>query len=193
MNRSTVSWFLLWILAVSIPAQLTRAGWQTDVVDSTGDVGKYNSIALDPDGYPRIAYHDSSTNFDLKYALWNGDSWSIQTLEVAGKTGYEPSLAIDKNGFSRIVYFESDTYNLRFLFEDSTGWHSQTLKSSYSSTDPDQVIDALGYSHIVYVADSSLFYSYADESGWHEIQLSSNIAPSFNNAGSLTLCVCQLR
>jgi len=38
------------------------------IVDSTGDVGKYNSIAIGTDGFPVIAYKDATNNITLKAA-----------------------------------------------------------------------------------------------------------------------------
>jgi hypothetical protein len=49
------------------------------VVDTPGDVGRYNSLALSPDGTPTIASYDA-TNRSVKCA-WNGSSgWMITTI-----------------------------------------------------------------------------------------------------------------
>jgi hypothetical protein len=59
--------------------------WHCQTVDSGGDVGKYNSIAIDPvtQGELGIAYHDA-TNGKLKYAECTSApdcDWSVHTID----------------------------------------------------------------------------------------------------------------
>ncbi len=42
-------------------------GWNTSAIDSIDDVGKYNSVALDASGKPKISYLDNTAK-GLKYA-----------------------------------------------------------------------------------------------------------------------------
>ena len=59
--------------------------WLNVLVDSSGDVGKFNSMALDRQGRPHIAYtkyNGSRTLRDeLKYAYYNGSSWTIESVD----------------------------------------------------------------------------------------------------------------
>src|SRR5262245_52024097 len=64
-----------------------------EIVDPTGIVGQYTSLALDASGHPRISYYDV-TNGDLKYAAKNGATWTIETVDGAsGDVGQYTSLA----------------------------------------------------------------------------------------------------
>ncbi len=55
-------------------------GWQDELVDKLGLVGRGSSIALDSFGYPHIAYYDF-TQHGLKYAAWDGVAWTLDTVE----------------------------------------------------------------------------------------------------------------
>ena len=52
--------------------------WSLTTVVSAGNVGLYTSLAFGPGGQPAISYYDNS-NFDLKFARFNGSTWTITT------------------------------------------------------------------------------------------------------------------
>jgi type II secretory pathway pseudopilin PulG len=53
--------------AVKTSSIVGAAGWHIQTVDSSGDVGMWNSLQLTRAGWPAISYYDA-TNGDLKYA-----------------------------------------------------------------------------------------------------------------------------
>jgi len=59
--------FVLPVLVFSVAATTASEPWVIQTVDSDGNVGEFNSIAVDSSGYAHISYHDY-TNGDLKYA-----------------------------------------------------------------------------------------------------------------------------
>jgi hypothetical protein len=95
--------------------------WYCETVDSSGDVGKYSSIAVDPtDNYPIIAYYDA-TNGALKLAIGSGGGWIIKTIDdpLLGSTGLYASLKLDSTGKTRIAYYFSN-----FMGADSL-WYAK--------------------------------------------------------------------
>jgi hypothetical protein len=81
-------------------------------LDSTGDVGRYTSIAIGSDGLGLIAYY-ANTNSDLKIAHCSNvdcSSADIYTLDSLGSAGWYPSLAIGADGLGLISYSAAADY-----------------------------------------------------------------------------------
>lgn len=94
--------------------------WTSVTVDSTGNVGEYNSLVVLTDGTPAIAYRDV-TNQDLKYARnsqANGfGTWTTVTVDATGNVGLFVSLAVLSNGIPGISYRETQNgNNLKFAW-----------------------------------------------------------------------------
>jgi hypothetical protein len=98
-------------------------------VDSGVGVGKYNSLALDSNGNPHIAYAEGgSSSGSLKYAKkWLGSWGTPQTVDTTGGLIQHISLALDANDRPHIAYFDTAFQ----FFIHHTYWTSQPGQGSY--------------------------------------------------------------
>jgi hypothetical protein len=110
-------------------------GWVTTTLDSTGNTGRYPSIAIDPsNGFPAIAYF---TNNELRYTAWDGDSWNQTTVEVTGSVlgpgpsnfQSSPSLAFDPSDNNPAIAYGNNTEgrNLKLAWRVGSTWFTQTV------------------------------------------------------------------
>ena len=84
--------------------------WMCEIVDDVGNVGQYNSIAIDPvDDLPIIAYYDTTNGGALKLAVRRVFDWDIRTIDdlSIGSAGQYASLAVNTNVKAGISYYHS--------------------------------------------------------------------------------------
>ncbi len=124
--------------------------WSIEIVDTAGDIGKYNSIAIDSNNRPHISYFDD-TNDDLKYAYWDGSSWQIEAVDSNGSIGLYSSIAIDSNNRPHISYFDDTNDDLKYAYWDGSSWQIETVDSDGSvGWFPSIAIDSSDNDHISY-------------------------------------------
>jgi hypothetical protein len=140
------------------------SGWHIETVDVTGDVGWYNSIALDSSDNPHISYYDCSNGY-LKYAYWTGSSWSISSVDTAGDVGFRTSIALDSSDYPHISYFDNTNRKLKYAYWTGSNW-----SFAYVDTVGDLecwcsiALDSLDYPHISYYhyTNGNLKYAWYD-------------------------------
>lgn len=86
------------------------------VVDNTGTVGSFPSIAIGSDTFPIISYYDAG-NSALKVAKCANSGCTtgttITTLDSAGIVGSPSSIKVDGNGIPVISYYDGTNGNLK--------------------------------------------------------------------------------
>ncbi len=87
----------------------------TTTVDSAGDVGYYNSLAIADDGFARISYYDYD-NGNLQFVQCTNDDCSTKNATTVDSTGGNgSSLAIADDGFARISYYDDTNGELKLV------------------------------------------------------------------------------
>jgi len=126
--------------------------WTGSVVDDSGSVGMYSSIALDNEDRPHISYFELVAG-DLKYAKFKNDSWSRQTVESGGFVGLFTSIDL-LAGKPRIGYFNLTTGQMQFASWGGNDWSKDNL-TEYSSGDvglsTSLAMNSFGAPHISYM------------------------------------------
>jgi parallel beta-helix repeat protein len=157
-------------------ASLTSQGWTLETVDANGtSVGNYNSLALDTQGNPYIAYMASLPAVGLKYANYNDSAWRTETVDAGGSgTGFTPSIAVDSTGRIHIAYFSfiSGTSNcyLKYAVSSGSGWTITNVDSGNGTGQGTSLaLDSHGNPHISYYdsGNNQLRYAYWNGSAWN--------------------------
>lgn len=91
-----------------------NTAWDCTDVDTTNDVGRWTSIAINPaTNSPWVSYYDAS-NSDLKVAYYDGDgsssgcanaAWTCSVIDNNNAGDFGSSIAFDPSGIAHVVYF----------------------------------------------------------------------------------------
>jgi hypothetical protein len=148
--------YFLIIMASSMKVSYAEIQWSSiQTVDSTENIGKNCFIALDSLGDPHINYSDT-TNFDLKYAMWNGTTWTIDTIDLNIFVGKFSSIALDSNDYPHISCYDQTSGNLIYVSWNGSEWLVETVDSNgllgfYSSI----ALDSNDNPHISYYDETN--------------------------------------
>jgi hypothetical protein len=109
----------------------TSGNWEIEVVDFSGDVGRFSSIAIDVNDNDsiHISYYDTS-NANLKYATNASGEWLDETVDPTSGRGRYSSIAIDSAGKRYISYFDDTNGDLRIAVKGSGPWHNELVENT---------------------------------------------------------------
>lgn len=151
-------------------ASRSEGVWQSETVDSDGDMGDGHDIAVDQNGRPHISYRDK-TNGSVKYATKVEGSWQktvIDPAEGEGESVESSSIAIDSNGNPQIAYniqSTSESSYIKYAAYDGSSWSTEEI--GIEGHWPSLALDTNDYPHIAFhnPNDYHVYYSRRLESG----------------------------
>ena len=120
--KGTIPLMAIIITISSLTVATTAApGWHVTVVDDSGTVGGFTSLALDSAGYPHTSYYreynwtDEMGGGDLMYAEYlPGWGWYTQPVDSASNVGWHTSLALDESNSPWIAYHDRTHGNVKY-------------------------------------------------------------------------------
>ncbi len=149
-------------VAMSPTATPTNTGGAipSGIIDSTGNVGQYTSIAIDSNGSKHISYRDVSNQY-LKYATDKSGSWVNTTVDNSANVGLYSSIALDSNDAVHISYYDATSDNLKY----ATCASSCSSAPSWTITSVDAPPQNVGlFTSIAVDSNNAIHISYYDSS-----------------------------
>ncbi len=157
-------------IALSLPAIAFGDGWQIESADTSWNVGKYSSIALDSNDYPHISHYNAN-NRSLIYTMWDGTSWRVETVDDLHDTGQYTSLALDSNDNPHISYSRFNSgigkHELKYARWNGSDWQIEYINTpEYGARNTSIALDGNDYPHIAYFRTTYNYEGYIEYAKW---------------------------
>jgi len=158
---------ILIFLLVLLNYALCQPTWHIITVDSYDNVGTTCSLALDSMNEPHISYvrvYDPQADwYDLKYAVYNGNTWDIAVILHTAFT-YDTSIALTSDNIPNISF--TDYGYQKYATLNGTTWQISTIDQyrRFSAI----TVDSQNHPHIAYQQTEldDFKYAYFDGSNW---------------------------
>lgn len=133
--------------------------WELRTIDSDEGSGKFQSLALNSAGWPRIAYANvRSETAGLRFAYWDGRQWVTEILEGGSRAPmpmYSVGMALDASDVPHITYCDYKSRLVKYAVKRNGAWHKEVVDSLGVVGYPDQNGIALD-------SDGNVYMSYDD-------------------------------
>ena len=145
----------------------SASNWNNVSIDTTGDIGRDSSIAIDSNDAVHISYYDISGK-NLKYATCSSScttasNWDAVLVDTTGYVGLYSSIAIDSNDAVHISYYHIDMpwTNTHDDLKYATCSSTCTTASNWDIVYVDTTGDAGRYSSIAIDSNDAVHISYS--------------------------------
>lgn len=150
--------------------------WYLRTLDSGQEAGKWNALAVDPNGAAHIVY-SCFRDRKLGYATTKDNQWHFAAIDqkttplAEFPVGIGNDLIIAPDGRPRVGY--EDSVTVRYGELDSNGnWKTETIdqiqsRHGWSDYRTRLAIDSSGNPHMVYGDAGALKHAWKDDAGWH--------------------------
>ncbi len=157
------------------------------VIDGTGEVGRFTSVAVDSGNRAHISYYDSTRDV-LKYATNAGGEWILSTVDSDGDVGRSTSIAIDSADKAHISYYDSTDFDLKYATNAGGTWSVTEVDNADNvGLSTSIAIDSGGWIHISYYDSTHFDLKYATNIGGDWV--SSTIDEYADVGGSTSIAV----
>ena len=154
-------------LVVLVPSLARATPFVREVVDASGNVAYYTSLAIDTQGRPHISAHDLGGG-DLRYSTRSRDGrWTSEVVDPGGIVGGYSSIALDAAGVPHIAYRDVGGTNLKYARRSGSAWVLESVHASANDVGPyaSLALDPSGNPHIAYKDETADDVLYARKSG----------------------------
>jgi hypothetical protein len=128
-GRAAISYYYKNAGDLRVATQDAAGAWTITAVDTSGDVGRFSSIARNPaTGRWAVSYESSSTgHFKFAEKLASG-GWKVVTADSSTQTGGGyTSLAFTAQNRPVFSYYDARNADLKLASFDGTRWNVQTV------------------------------------------------------------------